>query len=124
MDLTQKTTVVVSAVGLLASCVMALRVLWRHRRSLATGTDPLQPHRFTRRRITISVILAAVSVLLSLGVCVIDRPLSASPGAFTWFWLGVLGLLGWLLALAIFDMFAVTHVRWIRREPPDHWPRG
>ena len=68
MDWTQKTTVVVSAVGLIASCVMVLRVLRRRRLSLATGTDPLRPHRFTRRRITMSVMLAAVSVLLFLGV--------------------------------------------------------
>jgi|GEM_PF-7033118 hypothetical protein len=124
MDWTQKTTVVVSAVGLIASCVMVLRVLRRRRLSLATGTDPLRPHRFTRRRITMSVMLAAVSVLLFLGVCVIDRALSASPNAFTWFWLGVLGLLAWLLAAALFDMFSVAHARTIRREPPDHWPRG
>ena len=124
MDFVQKTTVVVSAVGLLASVLMALRVLRRHRLSLATGTDPLQPHRFTRRRITMCVILAVVSVLLLGGTCVIDRALSASPNAFTWFWLGVLGLLVWLLCLAFFDMYAVTHARWIRREPPDNWPRG
>jgi hypothetical protein len=124
MDWTQKTTVVVSAVGLIASCVMVLRVLRRHRISLATGADPLRPHRFTRRRISMAVCLAVVSVLLFLGVCVIDGPLSASPNAFAWFWLGVLGLLGWLLVMAIFDMFSVTHVRGIRREPPGNWPRG
>jgi len=124
MDSTQKITTLVSAVGLLASCVMVLRVLRRHRLSLSTGTDPLQPHRFTRRRITMSAVLAVVSVMLFLGVCVLDGVLSTSPGVFTWFWLGVLGLLVWLLCLAFFDMFAVTHVRLGRREPPGNWPRG
>jgi magnesium-transporting ATPase (P-type) len=122
MDSTQTITVVVSAVGFLASCVMVLRVLRRRRLSLATGTDPLQPHRFTRRRITMSVMLGAVSVMLFLGVCVIDRPLSRSPGTFTCFWVSVLGLLVWLLCLAFFDMFAVTHLGTGRqdRRGPSH----
>ena len=105
----------VSATSLGVSVAMALRTLLRHRKSLRGELGPIPVHRFTKRRLIMSGVLAAVAVMLFLGVCVID--FTRSPRAFTWFWLAVLGLLVWLLGLALFDTFAVLHTRLDLR----HW---
>jgi len=112
---TETMTIVVSALALVASAVMALRTLVRHRRSVRGELGPIPIHRFTKRRLIMSGVLAAVGVMLFLGVCVID--FVRSPSAFTWFWLAVLGLLVWLLGMALFDAFAVLHTRLDLR----HW---
>lgn len=111
MESIQTLTLVVAVLSLCASVVMIARVLWRHRVSLRTGTDPLQPHRFTRRRVTMGVLLAVVAMMLFIGVVVLGDYFIGNPLAFTWFWLAVLAILVWLLALAVFDFFAVLHAR-------------
>jgi len=109
MDATEIATILVSTAALCASGVMIYRALWRHRLSLEGKAGPVQFHRFTRRRLTMGVALAVVAVMLLLGVCVFDW--THAPRAFAWYWLVVLGLLLWLILMALFDMFSVLHTR-------------
>ena len=111
MEPTQTSTLVVAALSFCASVVMIARVLRRHRLSLESGKDPLEPHRFTRRRVVMGLTLAGVAVMLFLGEYVFYEDFKTSPRAFAWFWLAVLGVLAGLLVLAAMDFFAVLTAR-------------
>ena len=120
MDVTRITTLIVSAVALCASVLTVRRARWRYRTGLKLGVKRSVLYRFARRRITMGVVLGVVAVMLFLGMWVLDDYFAGSPAAFTWFWLGMLALLVWLIFLAIFDLVAVLHSRleqWQRRPP-------
>lgn len=107
MDITEIVTLVVVAITLTASVVTIWRTIRRRRLSLASGKDPLRPHRFTRRRVTMGIILALVSVMLLAGVFALEDYLVQNPVWIGWYWVTVLGLLVWLVVLALFDMVQV-----------------
>ena len=116
MDTTEVITVLVAVLTTGASSFMIVQTLRRHRSSLR-GEDPLQMHRFTRRRLFMAAILGIVAILLFLGVCVID--FGQSFHAWTWFWLTVLGLLVLLLFLALRDMaHIVRRIETWQKRPP------
>jgi len=124
MDTTQTATVVVSAIAILASCLMIWRALRRYLRASREGlADAALLTLFARRRTTMGLVLFVVAVLLFLGMCVLDDTLENSPTAFTWWWLIVLLLLVWLIVLAIFDMKAVLRAKLDHGFWRSHLPR-
>jgi len=104
---TRLATLIISALTLAASAVTLWRTLRRHRLSLASGKDPLQPHRFTRRRLTMGILLGVVALMLFLGEFVLESHFIRHPMQMTLFYCAMLGLLLWLMGLALFDMTQV-----------------
>ena len=107
MDRTEILTLIVAAITLAASVITIWRTLRRRRLSLASGKDPLRPHRFTKRRVTMGILLALVSVSLFAGVFLLEDLFRLNLAWIGWYWVAVLGLLLWLLGLALFDMVQV-----------------
>jgi len=120
MDGTQIATLVVSAVTLVAGGMTIWRAIRRRRLSLATGKDPLRPHRFAKRRIIMGILMVVVAVLLYLGVFVLYDDFVRHPAWIGWYWLAVIVLLLWLGGLALFDMVQVmfSHYDAYRAKPP------
>jgi heme/copper-type cytochrome/quinol oxidase subunit 1 len=107
VDGTELATLIVSVLTAAAGVVTIWRALRRRRLSLASGKDPLRPHRFTKRRVTMGVLMLVVAFMLFAGVFLLERYFGTRPWAFTWFWLAVIGLLLWLTGLALWDLTQV-----------------
>ena len=110
MDFTQVSTLVVSALSLVASVVMAWRALRRQTRVPAERKDR-QFRRFTKRRLIMSALVAAVGVMLPFGVFLPEDYVRRHATGFTWFWLAVIGILLGLAGLAVADAYAVLYAQ-------------
>ncbi|HUV38729.1 MAG TPA: hypothetical protein VMY39_03905 [Planctomycetota bacterium] len=107
MGATRIATLVLSVLTFVAAVVTVRRALRRRRLSLTSGSDPLRPHRFTRRRVSMGVLLALVAVMLFLGEFILEDHFSRHPMHMTLFYAALLGVLLWLMGLALFDLAQV-----------------
>lgn len=107
MDGTQLATLIVAVITFVAGGATICRAIWRRRQSLASGKDPLRPHRFAKRRITMGVLMIAVAVMLYTGGFLLVDHFITHPGQMGLFYIAMLGILLWLAGLALFDMVQV-----------------
>ena len=85
---------------------------WASGRALLPGDDEFRQHawRMLRRRMQISVMLALVGMMIPLGDLL--PVFRKSPRLFVIFWLLVLGLVVWMIVLALGDL--ASNLAWHR----------
>ena len=120
MDSSQTTTLAVGVLALVASVVMAWRAVARQRAVRAQDKER-QKRRFTRRRLVMSALVALVGVALTASAFFTPKWCAAHPRDVTYFWLGVIGALIVLLALAVADAFAVLNEQIVAHYKSENW---
>lgn len=93
---------VFAAVALGGGAVLSIPQVSRYRRMPKDAPGRKIVLRFTVRRVGGSVVMAVVAVLVFLGVTVIN--FRGRPALWGWYWLGVIVLLLWLIALGLIDL--------------------